>query len=481
MSAALASPVRSSPLTVTAPLQRLVDVIVAAGGRPIAVGGAVRDALRGKPAKDIDVEVYQLPLATLEAALSAAGLSVHAVGRAFGVLKVDVIVGDERDTIDVALPRTESKVGRGHRGFVVESDPNLTFAQAAARRDFTINAIGVDLVSGELLDPWGGVADLEAGVLRHVSEAFDEDPLRVLRGAQFASRFGFSVDSGTVERCRALRGELKSLAVERVGEELKKLLIKGTWPSLGLQALRAVGVVEELFPELHALIGCEQEYEWHPEGDVWVHTLMVVDEAARLSTLDGLNDDDRFVCVLAALCHDLGKPATTVFEDGRIRSRDHESQGEGPTRTFCARLGITKTTEDLVVQLVREHLKPFMLWRDKDNVSEGAVRRLALRVPLPMLCRVATADHFGRTTPEALAHDDPAGPWLLARAAELAVADAAPTPLLLGRDLQAQGLSPGKAFGVLLKEAFEAQLEGTFVDHAGAVSWLQQRLQAERS
>ncbi len=468
---------RQQPLVVTAPLRRLVDVVVKAGGRPVAVGGAVRDGLRDQPQKDIDVEVFGLALVDLEAAFAAAGLSVHAVGRAFGVLKVDVTAGGERDTIDVALPRTESKVGSGHRGFVVESDPHMSFKDAAARRDFTINAIGVDLVSGELLDPWGGVADLQAGVLRHVSAAFDEDPLRVLRAAQFAARFGFVVDDSTLHRCRRLRAELSSLAVERVGEELKKLLVKGVWPSQGLQVLRAVGAVEMLFPELHALIDCPQEAEWHPEGNVWVHTLMVTDEAARLARLHNLDDDGVLVCVLAALCHDLGKPATTVFEDGRLRSRDHESQGEAPTRAFCARLGITKSTEDVVVALVRDHLKPFMLWKDQHNVTDGAIRRLALRVPVPMLCRVAAADHFGRTTLEALVRDDPVSPWLLGRARELAVVDGAPTPLLLGRDLQALGMSPGKDFGVLLKEAFEAQLEGTFGDHDSAVVWLKHRLQ----
>lgn len=472
----------STPLS--APLARLVEVIVAAGGRPVAVGGAIRDSLLGHPPKDIDVEVYGLPLEALEAALAAAGLSVHAVGRSFGVLKVDVVVksgdgrGDVRDVIDVALPRTESKVGRGHKGFVVESDPFMSFEAAAARRDFTINAIGVDLQSGAVLDPWGGIADLEGGVLRHVSDAFDEDPLRVLRAAQFAARFGFVVDDGTVQRCRSLQGELATLAPERIGEELKKLLQKGIWPSLGLQVLRAVGAVEALFPELQVLMGCPQEPEWHPEGDVWVHTLMVVDEAARLARLDSLPEREHLLTVLAALCHDFGKPATTEVSDGRIRSRDHESQGEGPTRTFCARLGIPADDVELVVGLVRDHLKPFMLWKERDTISDAAIRRLALRVPVPLLCRVATADHFGRTTPDALRREDPAGPWLLQKARDLAVSDGAPRPLLQGRDLQACGLSPGKAFGVILKDAFEAQLEGDFHDHDGAVAWLKSRVGA---
>ena len=458
-------------------LQRLVAVVVAAGGRPVAVGGAVRDHLLGLPAKDIDVEVAGLELPVLEAALASGGLNVHAVGRAFGVLKVDVDVGaGGREVFDVALPRTESKSGRGHKGFVVASDPHLPFEQAAARRDFTLNALGVDLCSGALLDPWGGVSDLERGLLRHVSPAFDEDPLRVLRAAQLAARFGLDVDDATLLRCRALRPELATLPAERVSEELKKLLLKGVWPSVGLAFLRRAGVVEVLFPELHALIGCQQEHEWHPEGDVWTHTLMVTDEAARLCRAGGVDDDEALIVILAALCHDLGKPATTELEGGRIRSRDHESQGEGPTRALLLRLALAHDVVDAVVALVRDHLKPFQLWRDRETLQDGAIRRLALRVPLPRLALVASADHFGRTTPEALARDDEAGPWLLERARALAVKDAAPRPLLQGRDLVSRGLKPGPAFGALLHQAFEAQLDGRFSDQESAERWLDAHL-----
>ena len=474
-----------SPLVIAKPLRRLVDVIAAAGGRPVAVGGAVRDHLLGRSPKDIDVEVGGLSLAALEAALAAAGLSVHAVGRAFGVLKVDVVVDGERDVIDVALPRTESKSGTGHKGFVVESDPDLPFDRAAARRDFTINAIGIDLVGGQLLDPWRGADDLARGILRHVSEAFDEDPLRVLRAAQFAARFGLDVDEATVARCRALLPELSTLPKERIGEEMKKLLVKGIWPSIGLSFLRRVGALPVLFPEVQALIGCQQEPEWHPEGDVFTHTLMVVDEAARLcrgESREGGRDDanvddaERFVVVCAALCHDFGKPATTTFEDGRIRSRDHEAQGEGPTRTFCQRLGVSHDDEDAIVAAVRDHLKPFQLWHEREKIQDSAVRRLALRVPLVRVARVARADHFGRTTVEALAHDDPAGTWLLEMAQTLALKDAAPKPILQGRDLVARGMKPGPTFGAVLKESFEAQLDGQFDDVASAQRWLDRRL-----
>jgi len=316
--------------------------------------------------------------------------------------------------------------------------------------------------------------------LRHVSDAFDEDPLRVLRAAQFAARFGLDVDDGTLARCRSLLPELPTLAKERVGEELKKLLVKGVWPSVGLAFLRNAGVVDVLFPELQALIGCQQEHEWHPEGCVWVHSLMVTDEAARMcreaNDGAGVDDDEAFTVVLAALCHDLGKPATTEVEGGRIRSRDHEAQGEAPTRAFCERLGVANDVVDDVVALVRDHLKPFQLWRERETLQDGAIRRLALRVPVQRLVMVARADHFGRTTPEAIAHDDDAGPWLLARAQALAVKDGAPRPLLQGRDLVARGLKPGKEFGAILHAAFEAQLDGTFGDKAAADAWLDQRL-----
>lgn len=456
------------PFPLSGPLRSLVDAVTAAGGHPLAVGGAVRDHLLGATPKDVDVEVYGLSLEALERAL--APFNVHAVGRAFGVLKVDVTHEAQRETFDVSLPRRESKAGRGHKGFIVESDPSMDPRDAAARRDFTLNAIAVDLGTGALVDPWGGVADLRAGVLRHVSQAFDEDPLRVLRAAQFAARFAFEVAPDTIARCQTLREELPSLPAERVWGELEKLALKGRLPSSGLHVLRSTGALEVLFPELFALVGCPQEAEWHPEGDVWIHTLMVVDEAAQLADAEALAPPERLRLVLGALCHDLGKPATTALVEGRIRSRDHEAQGEGPTRSLLARIGAPKEVVEDVVALVREHLKPFQLWRDR--ASDGAIRRLALRVPLARLVRVARADHFGRTTEDALGRSDPAGAWLLEAAARLDVAARAPEPLLLGRHLLGRGMKPGPQMGVVLKQAFEAQLDGLFIDEAGALRWL---------
>lgn len=464
----------SRPFPKSAALSRAEDVIARAGGRAVVVGGAVRDHLLGQAPKDVDVEVYQLSLQELEGALASLG-DVHAVGRSFGVLKVAVGEGEAREVLDVALPRRESKVGHGHRGFVIESDPDMPFAQAAARRDFTLNAMGIRLDDGALLDPHGGAKDLERGVLRHVSEAFDEDPLRVLRACQFAARFSLEIAPETLSRCHALEGELQTLAKERLWEEMKKLLLRARYPSIGLWALVSTRALS-LFPELAALRGCPQEPEWHPEGDVWVHSLMVTDEAAGIAREQALDDDEALLCVLGALCHDLGKPPTTELIEGRIRSMNHEAAGEPPTRAFLDRLGAPNGITDEIVSLVREHLKPFQLWRDRENVSDGALRRLSLRVAIPRLARVARADFLGRTTKEALERDDQATPWLLDEAARLQVDAAAPRPYVLGRHLLERGIPAGRHMGPMLQRIFDAQLEGTFRDVDEGLAWLDAHL-----
>ncbi len=332
--------------------------------------------------------------------------------------------------------------------------------------------MGWDLREQTLLDPHGGLEDLRRGVLRHVSDAFDEDPLRVLRGCQFAARFSLSIAPETVQKCRKLQPELSSLAPERLWEEMKKLLLKARFPSVGLWALRTTGALT-LFPELGALVDTPQEREWHPEGDVFVHTLLVTDEAVRLARENELDEAASLVVILGALCHDLGKPPTTAFEDGRIRSRGHESAGEEPTRTFLARLQAPPALIDAVVPLVRDHLKPFMLYQSRENVSDGAIRRLALRTPVAALALVARADCFGRTTVNAIEREDPATDWLLGRAKELAVEAGKPKALLLGRHLIAVGFKPGPALGRALALTFEAQLDGAFASVEDGLRWLE--------
>ena len=394
------------------------------GGRALLVGGCVRDSALGLPAKDLDIEVYGIEAAALETILSR-HFTINLVGQAFGVIKILGL------PIDVALPRRESKSGLGHRGFIIDSDPHMDSVHAASRRDFTVNAIALDPITGEVVDPHGGLNDLARGLLRHVSTQFGEDPLRVLRGMQFAARFDFEVSPETVEICRTL--ELENLAAERIFDEWKKLILFGVRPSRGLAFLRDCGWVR-FFPELQALIDCPQDPEWHPEGDVWIHTLHCMDAFAERRIN---NEREDLVVGLAVLCHDLGKPARTKRENGRIRSKEHSSVGEGLTQTFLSRMTNESSLMDEVIPLVSTHLAPMTLF--KAGAGDTAVRRLARRVGrIDRLVRVAHADMLGR--PPLQVERFEAGDWLTERARALEVEAVAPKPIVMGRHLIQLGL-----------------------------------------
>ena len=420
-----------------------------AGGRALIVGGWVRDRLMGRTSKDVDLEVYGVQAPRLRELLAAFG-SVNAVGESFTVYKVA--------GIDVALPRRESKTGRGHRGFEVTGDPDLSIEEAARRRDFTINAIAWDPLTGEHIDPFDGRRDLEARVLRAVNpRTFGDDSLRVLRAVQFAARFELSLEPGTREICGRL--PLDDLPPERIWGEIEKLLLHAARPSRGWNLALELGVIGRLFPELQALVGCPQEPEWHPEGDVWVHTLMVVDQAR--TRIDDLDRPQQIAVMLGAVCHDLGKPPTTAFVDGRIRSIDHEQAGVAPATAVLDRLNIqTLNGYDVrrqVLGIVAHHLKPGMFRQSPTPVSDGAFRRLAQKVDLELLARVAKSDCLGRGP----GFDCSAMDWFVERARELGVQHAPPEPLVKGRHLLALGLTPGPRVGEVLKQIYEKQLDGS--------------------
>ncbi len=247
-----------------------------------AVGGFVRDMMIGVKAKDMDVEVYGVDPSVLKEMLEKLFGRVDTVGEAFGILKVRVGHGLD---LDVSIPRRESKSGQGHKGFLVGSDPSLDVREAALRRDFTMNSMTYDLVTGVIFDPFGGLEDLKKRELRVTDAArFQDDPLRVLRAAQFVSRFELVVEPASFELMKKMvtRGDLNELPAERVYEEWRKMFLKSDRPSIGIELLRSLGAVEKHFPELNALIGVEQEKDWHPEGDVWRHTMMVTDQAAKI-------------------------------------------------------------------------------------------------------------------------------------------------------------------------------------------------------
>ncbi len=348
-------------------IQAIAQAVRGAGGRALLVGGWTRDRLLGLDSKDYDMEVFGLPLRRLEELLSGFG-EVIAVGRAFGVLKIKGV------PLDIALPRKDSKVGRGHRGFVVDLDPDLDFADAARRRDLTINSIGYDPLDGILLDPHGGEYDLRAGILRATDPSrFAEDSLRGLRVAQFLARFEMRPDDRLLELCAGL--DLSDLPGERLHEEFRKLLLQAERPSLGFEFLRTTGLLR-FFPELAAMIGVPQDPAWHPEGTVWEHTLLVLDQEAGLRT--GEPDRD-WVLMLGALCHDLGKPLTTVTDEaGRIRSPGHEPAGVPVCEAFLARIRASSGVTAQVSGLVRHHLAPMTLV--KNGATAKGFRRLARRL-----------------------------------------------------------------------------------------------------
>ena len=462
---------------------KLCDDIRHVGGRALLVGGWVRDRLRGVESVDYDVEVYGLEPQRLRTLLEARG-TVNAVGEAFTVYKVrlhraDAVTREQSSTedlvpenlvIDVSVPRRESKTGRGHRAFEVTGDPWMSIEEAARRRDFTINAVMYDPLTDEYLDPYHGREDITRRIIRAVDpHTFVEDSLRVLRAMQFAARFEYEIDEQTVALCRTI--DLSDLPAERIWAEVEKWLLLSKQPGLGLWAARRLGITEKLWPEIHALIDCPQEREWHPEGDVFIHSAMVIDEARKL--IDDLPRAKQIAVMLGALCHDFGKPPTTKFEEGRIRSRGHEEAGLAPTEAFLERLNLhTLDGYDVrgqVIALVANHLTPAHYYKSQakgETVSDGAFRRLAQRVEPDLLYRVARADCLGRTGD----FKPDAEEWFLNKVCSLAVTEQPPEPILKGRHVLALGLQPGPRIGEITRAVYELQLDGKVITLDDAIA-----------
>ena len=495
-------------------LKTLSKTLADQHAKAIIVGGSVRDHFLGKPIKDYDIEVYGLEsLKQLETILSKYG-SVNLVGRSFGVLKFT----HEGEEYDFSFPREERKVDRGHRGFDVTTDGGLDYETAARRRDFTINAIGYDVTSGVFIDPFGGMADLEAGVLRHIDErTFVEDPLRVYRAVQFAARFGMEVAPETVKLCQQMvaEGMLDELPRERVWEEWRKLLLKSPKPSIGFELMRVWGITQCYFPELHALIEIPQSPQWHPEGDVWIHTLLAVDAMQRELGIRneelGIKERQKLRFLLAILCHDLGKATHTTIEleDGerypwheggkelytktvnpqssilhppssishspslRIRAIGHEEAGVEPTRSLLYRLTQEHDLIESILPLVEHHLKPSQFYRNR--ARSKAIRKLATHVNIEELVLVARADFLGRTTEEARSGEYPAGEWLLAQSQKLGVKEKPLDNLLQGRDLIDLGLEPSPRFKEILAEVYEEQIRGNVRDKSEAITFVKRK------
>ena len=441
-------------------------------GTPYVVGGGVRDILIGKPSKDIDIEVHGVPMDKLGQLMEKHGGKPEQVGKQFGVFKV----GD----VDVSLPRTETKTGTKHTDFDVQAHTSLPLKQAARRRDFTMNALMYDVKNHRILDFFGGHDDIVAKKIKHVDDkTFVEDPLRVYRAAQFAGRFGFSIDASTIKLARSM--DLSDLPKERVFEEMSKLLLRSPKPSVGLQALDDMGVLKQQMPELKNLQDTHQRGDYHAEGDVFTHTKMVIDEAAQISKRFE-REKDRQIIMLAALSHDLGKPATT---DEQGSALGHSEAGIEPTRQLLSKLTTDTEIIETVLALVEHHLVPLNYHNNRNNVKDSTFRRLINKHGtrfLQLLSAVSEADNAGRLHKQpdgnTIKPTHEANEWFRANINRIAAKEGITEkgklqPLVTGKDLLDLGFVQGKRVGEVLQDIQRQQEDGKLTDKKEAIEYLQ--------
>jgi tRNA nucleotidyltransferase (CCA-adding enzyme) len=463
-------------------VKRIVQLLLDGGASDcLLVGGCVRDHFLNIENKDIDIEVYGLSYKQILKILKP-HFHTGWVGQSFGTVKVSGRAerdgsdtgragrdGSDTIEVDLSLPRTESKIGIGHKGFDVVSDPFLDPTVALARRDFTINAIGIR-IDGTVIDPFGGLDDLQKGILRAPTEAFCEDPLRVLRGMQFAARFGFTMEERTLELCKRVLPEYDTLSAERIWSEWEKWATKGRYPGRGLQLLRDCGWIVR-YPEIKALIDVPQNPIYHPEGDVFEHTKLTCDAAVGIADELNLCHSERTILLLAALCHDFGKSATTVLnERGTWSSPRHPAEGVPMAKQFLQRLSVPNIIMEHVPILVGEHLAHIAIPPD-ELPSLQAVRRLAVRLTpsnIKMWSALCRADSLGCGTGKPRHR---VSTWEEV-AEKLDVRESKPKPILQGRDLLKLGIEPGRKMGELLHQVYEVQLDGIISTLDEAIAWV---------
>jgi len=457
-----------------------------------AVGGFVRDRLRGIHSEDVDILITRRPLQDIVARIEPFG-KVDLVGKSFGIVKFTI----KGKSYDVALPRRDRPKGegaRGHKDILVSADPHLPIKADLERRDFRLNSIALRLADGKLVDPFDGATDIRAKLIRVTNpKAFPEDPLRVLRAARFASVLGFAVDTSTYELAKNI--DLTRLSVERVNEEVFKILLFSERPSLGLEELFKLGALRQLFPELYALTLIIQDSVFHPEKDdfghhtVWHHTKLTVDQARRLSVLFKLEPAKTLALLLAALYHDVGKSETTQWEFKRgrmvITSAGHDGASERLARKIFGRFKIFSwkgyPLRKTALMLIKTHHRAAELWQNRDTVTRKAFNKLAADTDseIELLAYLDAADRAGRRE-RPIRSLDREGKWLLGKFEELRVNKETIKPLIMGRDLIKLGVEPGPDMGKILSEIYKRQLDNDFETKAQGLK-LARKLMAEAS
>lgn len=422
--------------------QNIARLAAERGGQAYYVGGFVRDKLLGKENKDIDIEIHGITPQVLEEIIDSVGERIE-IGKSFGVYS---LCGR---SIDIAMPRKETATGRGHRDFKIDVDPFIGTRKAAMRRDFNVNAIMQNILTGEIIDHFGGEEDLRKGILRHINDyAFGEDPLRVLRGAQFAARFNFEIAPETINLCRKI--DLSTLSRERVFEELKKALLKAEKPSLFFEKLRVMKQLSFWFAEAEQLIGVPQHSQHHKEGDVWTHTMMVLDEAAKRREYA----ENPLYFMLSALVHDFGKITSTEFVKGDYHAYSHETLGLPIVKKFLRRITNENALYSYVLNMTELHMKPNALAADKSSVKATNKMFDSAKSPNDLIL-LALCDGQGKIPPKPVKQTEA---FLRER---LKIFDEYMSrPYVSGQDLIEAGIKPGQSFSELLSYAHKLRLAG---------------------
>lgn len=427
---------------------KIAQLVAQQGGTAYYVGGYVRDKIRQKENKDIDIEVHGIYPSQLEVILDSLGERIT-IGESFGIYNL------KGYSLDIAMPRKEKNRGTGHKDFDVCIDPFIGTYKAAMRRDFTINALLEDILTSEVIDHFGGVDDIHNGVVRHINDiTFAEDPLRVLRSAQFAARFGYSVADETIALCN--RMDLAPLPKERILGEVEKALLKSDKPSVFFEVLLKMNQLSLWFPELEQTIGVQQNPKHHAEGDVWTHTMMVMDVAVRYR--DKVANPLGFM--LSAITHDFGKILCTEVVNGEIHAYEHETIGLPLVESFMTRLTSEKALIKYVMNLSEYHMKPNMLAADHSSIK--ATNKMFDRSVDPeALIYIAVSDGLGKIAPrEYISYDD----FFMDRLA--VYREYMSRPYVMGRDLIAEGVSPSERFSEYLDFAHKLRLAGIDKENA---------------
>lgn len=458
-------------------IQSIIQKLNDKGHQCLVMGGAVRDAILGIEPKDIDIEVYGISYEKLIDFLSDYG-KVDLVGQKFGVIIFNPSYSNIK--YDFSIPRTENKLGVGHKGFDIKIDSNLTIKEAAIRRDFTMNSIAFDPIENKLYDFFGGVEDIKNKVIRHASDKFIEDYLRILRAMQFQARFGFSIHKDTILLIQEMlksSDEFNTLAKERLFEEWAKWAEKGTHHNLIFKFMRDTGLIE-YYPLLKSLKETPQDTIYHPEGDVEIHTELCLAHMDKVIERENITGSEKIVLVMSILLHDIAKPQTTKEELKRgrmtITSNGHEEQGKEVASEFLESIGFYPKLIEPIGNIIAVHLSGVHISQiTKTAGKHKFVKKLSRKLSpanVKQLIYIMEADTNGRGYSEYI---EPIGAKdILEIAEELSITEKEYNYLLMGRHLIEAGLKPSIEFGNILRKSYEAQENGEFSDIEGAKHWL---------